>query len=1076
MDGSARWKIWLIMVLIMWEAAGVNAQSTAYKADSVAVYTLGSRAFVLRNNKPDSALILTDEALQLAESIRDTQAQVSLWRIRGVVHYGQRQMDEAYESFLRSYELARTIRYREGRLLINLGNVEFYRKDYEKALDRYQEALQLSAQQDTVVWMDALNNIGSVSTRLNRYDQAAAAFRHSLDLQRSIGNERAQLPTLVNLGEAYRKLNQTDRETTTFQEGLQLATALNDSIWMASFYRHIGRAYSNRAFYPQSLAALQQALSIYTDQRDSSAIARTLHNIGVLQFDFGNFATATDRYREALVIYTQNSDRNGQANCFNSIGRSLLRQKQYQEARNNFHQAISLYSPSNNPSIRYPFFNLAESYEALGQLDSAAYYLNAAHKTAADRKDNYLESLTLTSLGNIARKRNAPDEAIALYQEAIAIARLESMRQEELKATRELYQVMKQQDRPKEALAYLERCQVLQDSLFNEESTRKFAQLEAQYIFDQEKKALADQNAAEKRQLDEQIRQQRTLQIILGSALTLSVLALFLIYRFQRFRKSSALEQERLNNQINLQKLAFEQKERERLEEMDAFKSRFFANISHELRTPLTLILGPVHRLLKKGAIASPEYTQLKLVQENAYFLLKRVNEILDLTKFDAQQMQLQETPTPFYNFCKRLAAGFESFAQQKHQQLLLEYRLDKDLKILLDRTKFTHVFNNFLSNAIKYTPEAGEIRVALYEEENGKTGRLVLAVSDNGIGIREKDLPHLFNRFYQTDQSENKAGGSGIGLALSKEVAQAMQAKIRVDSEWGKGSTFYFEFPYQEVMGVVSEKGEYYQSAGVSNLEPLIAGNKNLPTQPKVMVVEDNKQLRDYLELILGDHYQVQTAKNGKDALEKLSGWNGHLIISDVMMPGMDGFDLLRRLKNSDQYRHLPVILLTARSGLQDKIQALRIGVDDYLLKPFIEEELLIRVQNLLDNAQNRQKKGGKLTLTNPDISAADLQWLEELETILKQEVSNTEFTFDILEDRLFISRSQLQRRIKKITGLTPNKYFREIKLQVARELLESGQVRTVNEVAYAIGFDTAKYFSKIYEARFGKRPVEWL
>ncbi|MCB0535798.1 MAG: HAMP domain-containing histidine kinase, partial [Saprospiraceae bacterium] len=195
--------------------------------------------------------------------------------------------------------------------------------------------------------------------------------------------------------------------------------------------------------------------------------------------------------------------------------------------------------------------------------------------------------------------------------------------------------------------------------------------------FEQEKKAIRDRNAAEKRELDEQIRQQRTWQSLLGSALILSMLALFFLYRFRRFRRASALEQERLNNRINLQKLTFEQSERERLQEIDAFKSRFFANISHELRTPLTLILGPVHRLLRKGKLDLQERMQLQLVRENADFLLKRVNEILDLTKFDARQMQLQQTPTRFYDFCKRLAANFESFAQQKRQQYVFDYRLD---------------------------------------------------------------------------------------------------------------------------------------------------------------------------------------------------------------------------------------------------------------------------------------------------------------------------------------------------------------------------------------------------------------
>jgi signal transduction histidine kinase/DNA-binding response OmpR family regulator len=1071
----------ILFILMCGLVARAGAQESTYKADSITIYSLGNQAFALRTSQPDSALLLADQALQLAEIIRDTQAQVSLWRIKGVVQYGQKRMDDAYRNFERSYQLAQKIHFREARLLINLGNVDFYRKDFAKALTRYQQALRLSEQQDTVEWMDALNNIGSVYSRSYRFQDAADTYRKSLALQRAFNNEKAQLPTLVNLGEAYRKLNQTDKETAAFEEGLQLATALNDSTWIAGFYTHIARAYSNRGFYPQSMEAWQRALSIHSDRGDSLAMAQTLHRIGVVHQDNDNYELAMDYYRQALVIYTQKRDFRSQANMLNSLGRSFLSQQQYQPALDHFHRAIRIYRQINNrTSISYPFFNLGDTYEQMGQLDSAALYLDRAYKIATVEHAYELESLALISLGKVAQQQGASEEAIRFYRKAINIARIESMRQEEMEATGQLYKALKDQNRMQEALMNLERHHELKDSLFNEESTRRIAQLEAQYAFEQEKKTIEDQNAAEKRKLDAEIRQQRNLQWILGIALVLTLFALFLLYRFLRFRKASELEQERLNNQINVQQLLYEQKERERLQEVDAFKSRFFANISHELRTPLTLILGPVDRLLKKGTLKQAEQTQLQLVQQNAGFLLKRVNEILDLTKFDARQMQLQESPTAYYDFCKRLAANFESFAQQKDQQFTFHYRLDKDLNILLDQTKFAHVFNNLLANAIKYTPASGNIAVSLYERESSGAARLVLEVKDNGIGIREKDLPHVLDRFYQADQGENKAGGSGIGLALSREVAQVMQGEIRVESSWGKGSTFYFEFPYREVMGVVPDTDAPEAGMPHVDLGVLLSPVQLKQERPGIMVVEDNKQLRDYLQLILSDHYEVTTAQHGAEALEKLSHWNGRLLIADVMMPKMDGFELLSKIKNSDRYRHLPVIMLTARSEMQDKLKALRIGVDDYLLKPFVEEELLSRIQNLLRNEKKRQASDSKndpvAVPLSADISAADLQWLEHLEDRLRTEVGNPNFTFAQLETSLFISRSQLQRRLKKLTGLSPNKYFREIKLQVARELLESGSVRTVNEVANAVGFDTAKYFSKIYEKRYGRRPVEWL
>ncbi|MEM0993731.1 MAG: ATP-binding protein [Bacteroidota bacterium] len=322
--------------------------------------------------------------------------------------------------------------------------------------------------------------------------------------------------------------------------------------------------------------------------------------------------------------------------------------------------------------------------------------------------------------------------------------------------------------------------------------------------------------------------------------LLLFSMAAFGIFRFLQLKRQSALERERLTHQMDLQQLNFEQKERTRLEEMDAFQSRFFANISHELRTPLKLILNPIHRLLKSKNWNAKERMQLQLIEDNAHQLLTRVNEILDLTKFDAQQMVLHETPTTFYHFTKRLAANFENFAQQKAQQLVFDYQLKKDLTILLDQGKFTHVFNNYVANAIKYTPESGKVTIRCYEKKDAAP-TLVLAVKDNGIGIRADDLPQLFERFYQADQAENKAGGSGIGLALSKEVAQAMQARVWAESKWGKGSTFFFEFSYQEVLGAFASVVARVSTNRVAALKPRLTpstaelGPRTLRYSPKV-------------------------------------------------------------------------------------------------------------------------------------------------------------------------------------------------------------------------------------------------
>lgn len=1083
MTSNTRFCVLIAAPLLLGTVIFVRAQPYGAAADSIEIYQLGNQAFSLSASRPDSALLLANTALQLAEQVRDTQAQVSLWRIKGVVHYGQNRLPEAYENFERSYALAKTIHFREGRLLINLGNVFYKQKQYEKALEKFQGALSLGERKDTVLWMDALNNIGSVYVYSGKFRESIPYFERALVLQQAVGNREVQLPTIYNIASAQGKTNDLEASIQAFQRGIDLATTLNQAEWIAKFHSRMGITYAAMAYYIQGIQAHQHAMAIWDTLGNQVRVGNSLFNIGTIHQDNEDYDLALEYFQRALKVFQKVNHSSFQASTLNSIGNNFKLRGKYEQALKYFHKAKTLYERegNNQSSLSFPLYNLGDSYERLNQLDSAVIYLNGALESTSEVDRNYKQALVFTSLGKVAQKQGLEEKAIAYYEKAVAAAQEENLRKEELDASWLLYQALKRQNRPAEALNYLERHRALQDSLFNEKSTREIAQLEAQYAFEQEKKELARQNEVEKRKLDEEIRRQRTWQLFLGCALLLSLPALFLFTRFQRFRRATALQQERLNNQINLQKLAFEQKERERLQEIDAFKSRFFANISHELRTPLTLILSPIHQLLKKENWERKDRTQLLLIRDNANNLLSRVNEILDLTKFDARQMQLQEKPTAFYDYTKRLAANFESFAQQKKQDLVFNYHLDKELNILLDREKFAHVFNNYLSNAIKYTPEWGCINVLFFEKAEAPQ-TLALEVRDTGIGIRQEDLPRIFERFYQADQSENKAGGSGIGLALSREVALAMRGRVWVKSEWGKGSSFFFEFPYKEIMGVVPPgSGEKEtvpaQKAAVKDFLP---ARGQLEDRPEILVVEDNKQLRDYLQLLLSDHYLVHTAKNGVDALQKLPQLNCQLLVSDVMMPIMNGFELLTRLKESEQYHDMPIIMLTARSELQDKLKALRIGVDDYLLKPFVEDELLARVRNLLKNYRARQKTKALPAPVDPlsldtTVSKADLQWLEQLESILKKEVGNTSFTLDQVQKELFISRRQMHRRVKKITGLTPNNYFREIRLQVARELLESGKVRTVSEAAAAVGFDTAKYFSTIYAQRFGKRPIEY-
>ena len=555
------------------------------------------------------------------------------------------------------------------------------------------------------------------------------------------------------------------------------------------------------------------------------------------------------------------------------------------------------------------------------------------------------------------------------------------------------------------------------------------------------------------------------------------------------------LKKKKANEEIEKQRNLIESQANE-LRHLDETKTRFFTNVSHELRTPLTLMLGPLASMLKRNRLENRDFTYAQMAQGHGKALLQLVNEILDLSKLESGKMQVHDTTVGFQSFMRRLVSAFESHADRLDIVFQFEYKADKHLRLSLDADKITKVVNNLLSNALKFTPQGGNITVKI--EDFAQMMRLT--VSDTGKGIHPDDLPHVFDRFYQTNQKDAPIeGGTGIGLALCREFAEVMHGQVWVESTLGTGSQFFFEFPKKEILGVGQDDLEMMNEentegvvspAGSGNLE----GFPNL-NNPKILIVEDNKDLRTYIRLILAEKYNIIEAENGQEALDLLQTLNAEqqapqLILSDIMMPIMDGFQLLKTLKGGADFKHIPVVMLTARADIQDKLTALRIGVDDYLLKPFEEEELLARIHNLLTNSALRQSftaevavetldtEGGQteiLATTHYPLST-HLEWLAELEAVVQKHISNFDLTADTIADHLAMSRAQFFRRLKTATGLTPNQYLLEVRFNHARQLLELRKETSVKAAAYSVGMRDVKYFSQQFKEKFGKLPSAYL
>lgn len=524
--------------------------------------------------------------------------------------------------------------------------------------------------------------------------------------------------------------------------------------------------------------------------------------------------------------------------------------------------------------------------------------------------------------------------------------------------------------------------------------------------------------------------------------------------------------------------------EADSIKDIDDIKSRFFANISHEFRTPLTLIHGPLQQIEEQAngkpqnGIAEVPWRQIKTMKRQAARLLELVNQLLDLSKLDSGKMKLQVIKGDVIQLLKVLASSFESMAERK--QIHYHIHLPEHTAItFFDKDKLEKIVTNLLVNAFKYTPEQGSVS---FNAEIDET-KLRLFIDDSGPGISKKELDKIFDRFYQVEGTEDK--GSGIGLALVKELVSLNRGQISVSSEPGKGTRFKVSLPVSK--NAFDEKeivyGEWRDSRIQNNkLSEEESENANAlhsirqSQLPLVLIVEDNKDMRHFIYEIIAEHYQVIEAVNGKEGLEKSLAEIPDVIISDVMMPVLDGFKMTDKLKKHERTSHIPIILLTAKAGQQHKLEGLETGADDYLTKPFDSKELLSRIENLIHQRKLLRKKfAGEIILKPSEIAvnSADEKFLTNMMQVIEKNMGEEDFGVEELAREVAMSRSQLHRKLIALTNQAPSEVLRNTRLLRAKELLQK-KFATPSEVAYKVGFNSHTYFSKCFKEEFGISPSE--
>lgn len=534
---------------------------------------------------------------------------------------------------------------------------------------------------------------------------------------------------------------------------------------------------------------------------------------------------------------------------------------------------------------------------------------------------------------------------------------------------------------------------------------------------------------------------------------------------------------------IILQEKQETEKQKERAEESERVKKRFFANMTHELRTPLTLILGPVAQL-RAGASEPGSRDQLNLVERNGKKLLRLINQLLDIAKIESERMELHHVRRDMAAFVEEATSNFGQAARQKGI-LLHAHTPEKALMADFDPEKIEKVLFNLLSNAIKFTKSGERVDLRLSKAEQDGDPWMKIELSDGGIGIVPEDLPHVFDRFYQSDQIRDSRG-TGIGLALCKELVELHGGSITVDSTVGKGSTFSILLPVKQ-----SEAGEERaapEKLGSADLyladaESESALNKLDQAQITaedarniVLVVEDNDDVRTYIRSCIPGDYQVMEARNGQQGLEMALKWVPDLVLSDLMMPVMDGMEMTGRLKKEEATSHIPVVMLTSRAESDARLEGLETGADAYLTKPFNPAELQIRIQKLIELRQIlRDKYRGEMLLGPQKVEATSMEesFLIKVQNLIRERLGDEQLAVADMADTVGLSQVQFNRKFKALTGTTPNKFLRSYRLDVARQLIEQN-AGTMAEIGFQVGFKTAAYFSKCFMDEFGMSPSE--
>jgi len=809
--------------------------------------------------------------------------------------------------------------------------------------------------------------------------------------------------------------------------------------------------------YFESLLAYKESIKNYEIIKNSTGLARVYNGLGILYDDLNKKDLALSNYYKSAELF-KNMNNSNYARIYLNIGGILVEMDSLQMAKTYLGKSKSILLAEKDSSyLVHCFINLSEVFLAEKEIDSAGYYLLKSYEFSRGDVDIIDKFFALYHLGEFHLNSGDISKAKPLLTEAYNLVENENDknsipledRANAVKCLSELYEKMENYENAYSLLTeYLK---------YDNAAKRDKTNLEISRM------AFKEQENKTKQEINRRL---WTMYISIAGLLA-SLLLLFSFYRSYKHKKEA--------NRL--------------LTEMDELKNRLYSNITHELRTPLTLILGPLEQMLSSEKEKTPSRKQVKMMRKNANSLLSLVNQMLDLSKIDAKNMKLELVEDDINKFLRIRFAAFASLAEQKSINYNCSLLNEINIRIF-DESKLEKIVNNLLSNAIKFTRSNGTINCyANFLHPN----TLELIVKDDGKGIPKNELNTIFDRFYQAKTNDEVINiGTGIGLSLTKELVELMHGEIMVESEVGRGSKFTVTLPlgtehltsdeFQMIQNLNTKIRKYPEISEAPEITEecinIKDSNKVKQNLPLVLIVEDNNDIREFIAENLSDCFIVEKAGNGKAGLKRAIKNIPDLVITDIVMPKMDGIELCNNLKTDERTSHIPVVMLTGKSSIDDRLSGLDTGADAYLTKPFNIKELKLRVIKLIEQRQKlRERFTRDLRLEPKDIAvtSADEKFITRAMEIIEKNIGNSEFEVRQFQDEMYMSRMQLFRKIKALTNQTPGEFIRTIRLKRAASLLKQN-FGNIAQITYEVGFNNPSYFAKCFKDLFGELPSDFI